>query len=110
MNANHAPAPSWPAETNLVFVKDKLLLTRQHREVRAVIHNSFDRVRAALVFHHGFPDFSEASKFIKDALVIVAEGRQPGAAAILTRLRYDQEYADNMSTLVSLTIFRGCLD
>ena len=80
---------------------NKVMLTRQRPLVHAVIQDSFDHIRASIVFTNAFPNGSLAIEFAKDALVLSALSHAPGARDIYKRLLYDEEYISKIVPLVS---------
>jgi len=97
--------PELPTENgaDLVFLpgSNKVMLTLQRPLVRAVIQDSFDHLRASIVFTNAFPDGSLAVEFVKDSLVLSAISHAPGARYIYQRLLYDEEYLLKIIPLVS---------
>jgi hypothetical protein len=91
-------------EANLVLPpgSNKVTLQAQHPLVHAVIQDSFDYLRASLMFTNTFPDNSLTVEFIKDALVLSALAHAPGARYIYQRLLYDEDYMSMIIPLVSL--------
>jgi hypothetical protein len=91
------------AEADLVFLpnSNKVMLTLQHALVRVVVQDSFDILRASLMFSNAFPDPSVTLEFAKDALVCSALSHAPGARYIYQRLLYKDDYMSKLITLVS---------
>jgi hypothetical protein len=89
------------ADLVLPLGSNKVTLNAQHLLVHAVIQDSFDHLRASLMFTNTFPDGSLTIEFIKDALVLSALGHAPGARYIYQRLLYDEDYISKIIPLVS---------
>ncbi len=98
------------AETDLVFLpgSNKVMLTLQRPLVRIVIQDSFDILRASLMFTNAFPDCSLTIEFVKDALVRSALNHAPGARYIYQRLLYKDDYISKLITLVSRMNIHDC--
>lgn len=102
--ANVAP-PVWPAETDLVLTPgtNKLMLTLQQPLVQAVIRDSFEFVRAALLLQCALPNAGLSASFVRDALSSGAMLNMPGAAFVLRRLQTDTLYRAKIVPLVSFS-------
>lgn len=100
----------WPAETDLLLVSgsNKVMLTVQRPLMRAVLQDTFERIRAAMVFKTAFPNVFETIDMITDNLIIAAE-KNERATNIYNRLVIDGDYTTNMSRLVSLWIRKAML-
>ena len=99
-----APPSVWPADTDLKAVKDskRLMLTVQTDFVRTVIQNSFEGVRASLLFEHAFPDTILSHTFIRDALITAAANYGSSATMMHARLISDREYIAKIVPLVRI--------
>ena len=97
-----SPHVTWPAHTNLVFHRGKLLLTNQHPIVRVVITSAIENLKAAMLFNNAFPDVCSALTLIKDCLFTAANCLKPGSASILEQLENDATYLLEIMPLVSL--------
>lgn len=93
----------WPSETNLVFTgRNRLSLTNQSPLIRALLHDTFEGVRAFLLFDHSFPDAVAIPGVLKDCLLTAAsESHNPMAPYIHARLTKDEEYMCQLGRLVS---------
>jgi hypothetical protein len=103
-----APEPSeltWPSETELILVSgsNKIMLTVQRPIMRAVFQDTFERIRAAMVFGNAFPGVHGVIEMVTDNLIRAAESNDR-ATNIYNRLVLDGEYTTSMSRLVSLRI------
>jgi len=99
------PAAEWPADTDLVSVSgtNRLALMLQHPPVHAIIHDSFENVRAYILFDHSFPDAVAVPTIIRDCLIAAAtESHNPRAPVILRRMTEVNEYMTRLSRLVSV--------
>ena len=99
------PAAEWPADTDLVSVSgtNRLALMLQHPPVRAIIHDSFENVRAYILFDHSFPDAVAVPTIIRDCLIAAAtESHNPRAPVILRQMTEVNEYMTRLSRLVSV--------
>lgn len=76
------------------------MLTVQRPIVRAVIQDAIERTRANLMIANAFPSVFDTLEYIRDALVVAAEGIDK-AEVIGRRLMYDNEYNNLMSWVVS---------
>ena len=76
------------------------MLTAQRPLMRAVFQDTFDRIRATMVFQNAFPAPFETIGIITDNLITAAEAN-PRATNIYNRLMIDGDYTTNMSRLVS---------
>jgi hypothetical protein len=96
------PQTGWPVETDLIFVQGtkKVMLTIQRPLMRSVIQDSFERIRASLVFNDAFPDAFSALDITRDSLILAAEFHDR-ATDIHNRLLLDTEYMNKMTHLVS---------
>lgn len=79
------------------------MLTVQRPLLRSVLQDTFDRIRAAMVFQNAFPSPFDSIKMITDNLIIAAESNSR-ATNIYNRLIIDGDYTTSMSRLVSLWI------
>jgi hypothetical protein len=98
----------WPADTDLKVLPGphkKVILTIQSTPLRTVIQDSFEHLRASLLFEHAFPDSVLVLLFIRNALVTAAERCGPTlgpvAMSIRSRLLNDNDYFLKISPLVS---------
>ncbi|KAF8260811.1 hypothetical protein EI94DRAFT_1811234 [Lactarius quietus] len=87
------PSP-WPLSTDLKLVKTikgaaQMMLTLQPAVIWSVIANSFEGLRASLLFKHAFPDSVLSVTFIREALITLASIYGPSAADMQTRLTID---------------------
>jgi len=91
---------TWPADTDLIFLpgSNKVMITVQRPVVRAVIQDAIERTRANLMIANAFPNVFDTLEYIRDALVVAAEGNDQ-AEDICRRLMYDNEYNSLMSRL-----------
>ena len=104
------PCATWPVETDLVLTAgSKVSLLSQRPIVRAIIQEGIENLRAALLFTNAFPDVCNALTLIKDCLLTAALHLKPCAAAVLERLKYDQDYLLMITPLVSVTEFEIAL-
>jgi len=77
-------------------------LTKQSSLLRDIIHRTFDKIQAALLFSNSFPDAHDALTLISGLLVsAAAESPKPGAVDIHECLLCDAEYMAKMHVLVS---------
>jgi hypothetical protein len=102
------PAPSqesWPADTELLLVpgSKKIMLTVQRPLMRAVFHETFERIRAAMMFQNAFPNVYDTIEMITDNIIRAAETVDQ-ATNIFNRLVLDGDYTSEMSRLVSLRL------
>jgi hypothetical protein len=99
--------PIMPMATALQHIlgSNRLLLTTQSPVIQAVIQDSFEHVRAALLFRHAFPGVGLAVSFIRKALITAAAMYGPEAEAIHTRLMDDTEYVLKIVPLVRIFCF-----
>lgn len=97
-------------EADLVFLpgSNKVMLTLQHALVRVVIQDSFEILRASLMFTNAFPDCSLTVEFVKDALVRSALNHAPGARYIYHRLLYKDNYLSKLIPVVSRMNIHDC--
>jgi hypothetical protein len=104
---NFVPAPpqppTWPAETDLLLLPgcNKVMLTVQRPTMHAVFQDTFERIRAAMVFQNAFPNIYDTIEMITDNLIRAAESIDR-ATNIHQRLLMDGDYTSNMSRLVSI--------
>jgi hypothetical protein len=91
----------WPANTDIVYPpgSNKLLLTAQRPLLRGVIQDSFENVRASLLFDNAFPDPISASLTIRAALIAAADN--PRALSVRDQLMGDSGYLSKLNRLVS---------
>jgi hypothetical protein len=71
--------------------------------VRHVLQDAIEYIHLYLMIHHSFPRSGAAVEGTRAALVKASRSRLPGAAGILNRILYDEEYFLNMSVIVSIT-------
>jgi len=98
------PPPVTGNQAGLVLSPDTnggIMLTMQRPLVHMVIWDSFDILRASLVFINAFPNAPLAVQFVKDALLNSALNHTPGADAIYHQLMHDKEYTRKIIPLVS---------
>lgn len=109
---NTPAQPTWPIETDLVFVAGttKVKLSIQHRLIQNVFRDTFENVRCALLFEHAFPDALAIPSVIRKAVLAAAEalkfvnGRHnESASCVHQRLLLDDDYLSKMIRLVSNT-------
>ena len=96
--------PRWPRETELIVfpVTKRIGLTLQSFVLRDVIHRTFDKIRASLLFCNSFPDAHDVPTLITEFLVsAAAESNEQGAMDVHERLVADSEYMAQMHILVS---------
>lgn len=79
---------------------NKILLTLQRPVMRAVFHDTFERIRAAMMFQNAFPNVYDTIEFITDNIIRAAESVDQ-ATNIFNRLVLDGEYTTRMTRLVS---------
>jgi hypothetical protein len=93
---------TWPSETDLIFLpgSNKLLLTVQRPLMRVVFQDTFERIRAVMLFKNAFPNVYDAITMITDNLIRATESNDR-ATHIYNRLILDGDYTNNMSRLVS---------
>jgi len=96
-------SPSWPADIHLAFNpgSNKVMLTIQIPLIRTIIQDSFEDLRATLLFENAFPDPNLTILFLRKTLVGAARSHLPDAVNIHNRLLLDDEYRDKLSHLVS---------
>jgi hypothetical protein len=100
------PLAMWPSDTDLVSVPgtNRLTLSIQCPPVRAIIQDTFEHIRAFLLFDNSFPDTVSIPTTLKRCLIsAAAESRNPRALDIHRRLTQDDEYLDRLSRLVSVS-------
>jgi hypothetical protein len=104
-------APSWSADTHLVFNagSNKVMLTIQSLLIRTTIQDAFDNLRAALLFENAFPDPNLTVLFLRKTLVGAARSRLPNTVNIYNRLLLDDDYRDKLSRLVSVLTLKDLL-
>jgi len=92
-------APSWPADTDLVFPagRGKPSLIRQSARVRRVITLAFDELAEVFTFDDAFPDGDEETTLFRDLLL---NGADKVDRDIKSRLKYDHAYAGHMVSMV----------
>jgi hypothetical protein len=100
--------PTWPIETNIVYVNNKAKLSLQSSLLRAIFHVAFDKVRYELLFDHAFPNAITIPQVVQRSLTAAAEARtfvngeySASAACVHQRLLSDDDYQDKMTRLVS---------
>ncbi|KAF8260483.1 hypothetical protein EI94DRAFT_1811631 [Lactarius quietus] len=79
----------WPLSTDLKLIKTakgttQMMLTMQPPIIRSVIANSFEALRASLLFEHTFPDSVLSVTFIHEALITSASIYGPSASDMQT--------------------------
>jgi hypothetical protein len=96
-------SPSWPADTHLTFNpgSNKVMLTIQIPLIRTIIQDSFEDLRATLLFENAFPDPNLTILFLRKTLIGAARSRLPDTVNVYNRLLLDDEYRDKLSRLVS---------
>jgi hypothetical protein len=77
------------------------MLTIQILLIHTIIQDSFEDLRATLLFENAFPDPNLTILFLRKTLVGAARSRLPDAVNIHNRLLLDDEYRDKLSRLVS---------
>ncbi|KAF8261177.1 hypothetical protein EI94DRAFT_1810685 [Lactarius quietus] len=92
---------TWPPSTDLMLVKSakgttQMMLTIQHPVIRKVISDSFEGLRASLLFENAFPDSVLTVSFIWEALIASATVYGPAAADMQTRVAIDIEYLNKI--------------
>ena len=100
------PAVVWPAETNLVFApgSTRLALMLQSLPLRAVIRDAIENARAFLLFESSFPEAVNIPAAMKRCFTDAAAGSQnPMAPYIFARLNQEDEYAEHLGHLVSVS-------
>ena len=95
---------TWPTETDLLVVPgtNRVTLSVQLPTMRLVLQDTFEFVRASLLFSEAFLNHTATLAHIKSALIDAAEGQLPGAFDIHRRLLDDDAYLIQMSCLVHL--------
>lgn len=103
--------PSWPAITNLCTVPgtNRVTLSVQVPLMRVIIQDTFEHVRAFILFDHAFPDPTLTATVVRNALVSAANSHRPAASCIDNRLRCDDTYLFQMSRLprARIPLFRS---
>ena len=102
------PEPSqetWPADTEILFIpgSNKIMLTVQKPVMRAVFQESFERIRAAMLFQNAFPNLFDTIDMITDNIIGAAESIDR-ATNIYNRLVVDGDYTTEMTRLVCLQL------
>ena len=97
--------PRWPRETDLVTPPARprrVGLTLQTSLLHDIIHRTFDKIQASLLFHNSFLDAHDIPVLISKFLVsMAAKSPMPVAVDIHECLLADVEYMDQMHILVS---------
>ena len=96
--------PGWPTETDMIVnpVTKRIGLMSQSYLLRDIIHKTFDKIRASLLFHDAFPNAHDTPTLISEFLVsAAAESGGTGSMDVHARLLADAEYMAQMHTLVS---------
>jgi hypothetical protein len=105
------PDPSqdiWPSTTDLVFNPGttKVTLGLQRGPLRAIIHDSFEKLRAFLLINYSYPGATTLPMVIKNCLVTAAaESHYACASDIRERLTQDDKYLDIVSRLVRVSYY-----
>ncbi|KAI0281892.1 hypothetical protein BC826DRAFT_1190840 [Russula brevipes] len=96
------PPPQWPAITDLCTVPgtNRVTLSVQPPLLRLVIQDSFEHVRASLLFQHAFPEPTATIAVLKDALLSATNSHRLKASPIHNRLLVDDTYVVQMSRLL----------
>jgi hypothetical protein len=95
---------TWPSETDLILSPhtNRIGLTMQSSLLRDIIHRTFDKIWAALLFSNSFPDAHETLTLISGLLVsAAAESPKSGSVDVHERLLSDAEFMAQMHVLVS---------
>ena len=97
---------SWPADTEVVVFPgtNKVLLTIQSPLIRSIFQDTFEHLRASLLFIHAFPDPILTRSMISEALGVATQSYLPRAANIRNRLELDPDYLAKMCHLVSSVV------
>ena len=100
---SESPSSIWPVEMDLVYPdgSNKLKLTVQYTEVRGIIQDAVEHIRASVMFTDAFPDANRCILFARRALICSAEARLPESRDVLNRLRGDSDYLAKLIPLVS---------
>jgi len=101
---HHPPPIVWTADTDLVFLpgSTRLTLTIQSPPLRDVISDSFETLRAFLLFDHSFPDAAAIPTVMRNCLIAAAaESRNPRGPIIHDRMNREEGYVDHLICLVS---------
>ena len=77
------------------------MLTIQILLIRTIIQDSFEDLRATLLFENTFPDPNLTILFLQKTIVGAARSRLPDAVNIHNWLLLDDKYRDKLSRLVS---------
>jgi hypothetical protein len=77
------------------------MLTIQIPLIRTIIQDSFEDLRATLLFENAFPDPNLTILFLQKTLIGAARSRLPDTVNVYNRLLLDDEYRDKLSRLVS---------
>lgn len=101
-----SPSSMWPPETNLVYPNgtNRLKLTDQHAQIKAVIHDAVENIKASIMFDDAFPNANLCIMFATEALMLAAKGRVPESHNILARLTNDSQYLSKIIPLVRVYI------
>jgi hypothetical protein len=93
----------WPSDTEIVVFPgtNKVLLTIQSPLMRSIFQDTFEHLRASLLFIHAFPDPALTRSMISEAISVATQSHLPRAANIRNRLDLDEEYVAKMCHLVS---------
>jgi hypothetical protein len=96
-------SPLWLADTHLAFNpgSNKVMLTIQILLIRTIIQDSFEDLRATLLFENAFPDPNLTILFLRKTLVGAARSCLLDAVNIHNHLLLDDKYRDKLSRLVS---------
>jgi hypothetical protein len=109
---SESPTSIWPMETNLVYIdgSNKLKLTAQYNQVRGIIQDAVEHIRASVMFTDAFPDANRSILFATRALMSAAKGRLPESRDVFDRLRCDKDYLGKLIPLVSVySTIRGSI-
>jgi len=100
--ANH----EWPSETEVVLFPgtNRVLLTLQTALMRTIFQDTFEHLRASLLFIHAFPDPALTRSMISEALGAATQSHLPRAAIIRNRLELDEDYMAKMCRLVGSSL------
>ena len=77
------------------------MLTIQIPLIRTIIQDSFEDLRATLLFENAFPDPNLTILFLRKTLIGAARSRLPDTVNVYNRLLLDDKYRDKLSHLVS---------
>jgi hypothetical protein len=83
---------------------NKVLLTIQSPLMRSIFQDTFEHLRASLLFIHAFPDPILTRSIISEALGVATQSHLPRSANIRNRLELDPDYVVKMCRLVSSSL------